>query len=157
MTPFTNTQVESVFKNYAEQPRIKLLALRELIFETAKQINDICLIEETLKWGEPSYLTPQGSTIRIGWKASEPDCCKLLFHCQTSLIRTFREIYPELDYEDNRAIRLSIQGTLDTKRLTHCVELALTYHSVKALPLLGTLPGKPPTRHSNRKIHRSLI
>ena len=146
MTPFENKQVESVFETYDEKPRMKLLALRELIFDTSNRMDDICLVEETLKWGEPSYLTPQGSTVRIGWKDSDPDNCRLYFHCQTSLVPTFRELYPDLDYEDNRAIRFPINDILNTKQLGNCIELALVYHSVKHLPNLGVK--LQPTRSS---------
>lgn len=48
--------------------KAKLLALRRLIFDTAKATKGVGVLQETLKWGQPSYLTPQtksGSTIRI--------------------------------------------------------------------------------------------
>ena len=31
------------------------------------------------------------------------------FHCQTNLVETFRELYPELRYEGNRAILLGAE------------------------------------------------
>lgn len=146
VTPFTNLQVEAVFQAYPETASHKLLELRELIIQTAKRCEIFQDLEETLKWGEPSYLSPKGSTIRIGWKRQDSAVCNLYFHCQTSLIRTFREIYPELDYEDNRAIRLPLNGVLDRKRLAHCIELALNYHSVKSLPNLGFRQDGAPGR-----------
>ncbi|WP_421810902.1 hypothetical protein [Flagellimonas sp.] len=43
-----------VFERYPDWAREKLLVLRELIVETAKEVEDISALEETLKWGEPS-------------------------------------------------------------------------------------------------------
>ena len=61
--------VAKVFENYPKAVRSKLLFLRQLIFETAERTQGVGELEETLKWNQPSYLTPEtksGSTIRIG-------------------------------------------------------------------------------------------
>jgi hypothetical protein len=50
------------------------------------------------------------------------------FHCQTDLVQTFRELYPKLRYERNRAILLDAGEKLPEAELRHCVGLALTYH-----------------------------
>ena len=55
----TNPQVAAVFNNYPENMRKKLMFLRELIFDTAAATEGVGKLEETLKWGEPSYLTPK--------------------------------------------------------------------------------------------------
>ncbi|HEX7924620.1 MAG TPA: DUF1801 domain-containing protein, partial [Bradyrhizobium sp.] len=115
----------------------KLLALRRLIFDTAKATKGVGALEETLKWGQPSYLTPEtgsGSTVRIDQvKSSDQvkpaaDQVAIYFHCQTNLVETFRELYPELSYSGNRAILLDVAGRLPEAALRHCVALALTYH-----------------------------
>ncbi len=75
MTPFQDADVERAFGSYLPKIRRQLLALRELIFRTAALIEGVGEIEESLKWGEPAYLTAKskiGSTIRIGWKESSP-------------------------------------------------------------------------------------
>jgi hypothetical protein len=62
--------------------------LRELIFDVAASTDGVGEIEETLRWGEPAYLTSQsksGTTIRIGWKSSRPAEYAVFFHCQTDL------------------------------------------------------------------------
>jgi len=44
------------------------MSLRRLIFETAAELEDVGLLEETLKSGQPSYLaspTKSGTTIRV--------------------------------------------------------------------------------------------
>ncbi|MGB6634840.1 MAG: DUF1801 domain-containing protein, partial [Bradyrhizobium sp.] len=48
--------VEAVFKAYPQPAKAKLLALRRLIFDTAKATRGVGRIEEALKWGQPSYL-----------------------------------------------------------------------------------------------------
>ena len=66
-----NPEVAAVFKGYPKDMREKLLFLRRLIFGTASATEGVGELEETLKWGEPSYLTPDtksGSTVRIDWK-----------------------------------------------------------------------------------------
>ncbi len=107
-----------------------------MIFEIARELD--IHIEETLKWGEPSYLSEGGSTVRLAWKAANPEACTIFVHCQTRLIETYREIYPDIfEYEGKRALHLPLKGKLPEGPLRHCLTLALTYHKVKHLPLLG--------------------
>lgn len=63
-------EVDSVFRSYPDTIRGKLLFLRELIYETAQEVDGVGALEETLKWSEPAYLAKGGGTIRIGWKKS---------------------------------------------------------------------------------------
>lgn len=117
--------------------RSKLLALRKLIFDTAQATEGVGTIEETLKWGQPSYLTAEtgsGSTIRIDRVKSADHQVALFFHCQTDLVATFRELYPELSYSGNRAILLDTDKKLPEAKLRHCIALALTYHLRKRKP-----------------------
>jgi hypothetical protein len=48
--------------------------------------------------------------------------------CQTDLVETFRELYPELTYGGNRSILLDAADALPDAALRHCVAPALTYH-----------------------------
>ena len=50
----TNPEVELLFKNYPESVQDKMLILRGLVIETAKEIDGLTMLEETLKWGEPN-------------------------------------------------------------------------------------------------------
>jgi hypothetical protein len=111
-----------------------LLALRRLIFDTADTTEGVGALEETLKWGQPSYLTTEsksGSTIRIDQVKAEAGRYAVYFHCQTDLVETFRELYPDLRYDGNRSILLDAGEKLPEKALRHCVALALTYHARK--------------------------
>ncbi len=129
---FRDSAVGAVFGAYPKPVRAKLLALRRLIFETARTTKGVGALQETLKWGQPSYLTPQtnsGSTIRIDQVKSAAGQYAVYFHCQTDLVETFRELYPaELRFEGNRSILLDAKDELPRTALRHCVALALTYH-----------------------------
>ncbi len=46
--------------------RRKTKRLRQLILDTASETEGVIALEDTLKSGEPSYLTLGGSTFRIG-------------------------------------------------------------------------------------------
>ena len=123
--------VEAVFDAYPKPVKARLLALRRLILATAKATNGVGLVDETLKWGQPSYLTPEtrsGSTIRIDRVKEVAGQYAVFFHCQTNLVETFRELYPELRYGGNRCILLKAEDKLPEAELRHCVALALTYH-----------------------------
>ncbi|MFL2079686.1 hypothetical protein [Marinilactibacillus psychrotolerans] len=72
MNEIMNTDVKNILGNYPDWAQKKLLFIRELILEVASEINGTPEVEETLKWGEPSYLTEQGSTIRMDWKKAAP-------------------------------------------------------------------------------------
>ncbi len=132
-----NAAVDAVFDAYPKPVRAKLLALRQLIFDTAKMTKGAGALEETLKWGQPSYLTPEtksGSTVRIDQVKPSADQVAVYFHCQTNLVETFRELYPELSFSGNRAILLDARRKLPEAELRHCVALALTYHLRRRKP-----------------------
>jgi uncharacterized protein DUF1801 len=138
MNLIKNPEVEIVFKNYPKGVQQKLLRLRKLILETADEIDNIDELEETLKWGEPSYLAKKGSTIRIDWKKSNPDQYAMYFKCTSKLVETFKIVYGDLfKYEGTRAIVFKIKDKVPVAELKHCIALALRYHHVKNLPLLG--------------------
>ncbi|MFB9262770.1 DUF1801 domain-containing protein [Bradyrhizobium erythrophlei] len=121
----------ALFGGYPAPVKAKLLALRRLILDTAKATRGVGALEETLKWGQPSYLTAEtgsGSTIRIDQVKPATDQYAVYFHCQTNLVETFRELDPELRYSGNRAILLNVADKVPETALRHCVALALTYH-----------------------------
>ena len=117
--------------------RPALMALRQLIIETAQEM-EITDLQETLKWGEPAWLTKGGSTLRIGWKPATPEQYALYFHCKTRLIATIREIYGDLfDYDGNRAILFNLGEAIPVAEVRHCISMSLNYHTIKHLPMLG--------------------
>jgi len=134
----THPKVEEKFNSYPKEIREKLEYLRQLIIETASEIETITELEETLKWGEPSYLVKKGSTIRIDWKTKTPQQYALYFKCTSKLVLTFKEIYGDFfSYEKNRAIIFKMNDQIPKEALKECIGLALQYHLVKHLPRMG--------------------
>lgn len=132
-----NSEVAAVFNSYPQEIKTKLLFLRQLIFDTAALLEGVGEIEETLKWGEPSYLTPKsksGSTIRIAWKESQKEHYSMYFKCTANLVPAFREKFPQkFKYGGNRSIDFNINDEVPIKELKQCIALALTYHRNKKL------------------------
>lgn len=134
----SNPATKEVFKKYPKHIKPKMKLLRQLILDAAKETPEVTALEETLKWGEPSYLTKKGSTIRIDWKSKKPDQYAIYFKCTSKLVPTIREIYKDkFNYENNRAILFGLEDEVPVEDVKLCIKLALTYHSVKHLPLLG--------------------
>lgn len=135
MPPFTNPAVEKTFSTYPADARRKLMALRELIFKTATATDGVGALEEALKWGEPAYLTSEsksGSTIRIAWKKSAPAQYAMYFNCQTTLVETFKTLFPhDFRFEGNRAIVFDVSAKVPLDSVAFCIAAALTYHQRK--------------------------
>jgi len=129
--------VKKKFETYPENISILLYQIRDLIFNVAKQ-DGISDITETLKWGEPSYISNIGSSIRFDWKAKYPDQYCIYFNCKTSLIETFKEVYGDtFTYEGNRAIVFKINQNVPLTELAHCISMSLRYKEIKHLNFLG--------------------
>ena len=131
---FRNQKIENTFNAYPKKIRDKLLFLRGLIFRIAEESVEIGEIEETLKWGNPSYLThapKSGTTIRL----SEVRACEgkyaISVHCQTSLVSEFRDMYPELEYDGNRSLVFDLNTEVPLETITHFISSALAYHHRK--------------------------
>lgn len=127
-------EVNRIFDAMPARSREALLALRSMILEVATSNPAVGRIQETLKWGQPAYLTPDthsGSTIRLGVPKSPKHDYALFVHCQTDLTRRFAEIYPGVfTYEGTRAVLFKAGEPLDEDALKHCIALALTYHTL---------------------------
>ena len=138
MKPFADPAVARVFSDYPAHVRSKLSVLRDLIFATARRTPGVGALEETLKWGQPSYLTTEtksGSTIRIDAIRSRPGGYAIYFHCQTTLVETFRKKFGrKFRYEGNRALIFSISDEIPKSELGECISLALAYHLKKKGP-----------------------
>lgn len=133
----TSIEVTEKINQYPKDIQVKLEFLRNLILETASEIESINKIEETLKWGEPSFITKHGSSIRIDWKEKHPNQYAMYFNCKTKLIDTFKERYKNtFRFENNRSIVFNIDDNIPIEELKHCIALSLTYHSIKKLPML---------------------
>ncbi len=127
----TKPQVRAVYDSYPPWARTKALALRKLIFQVATSTPGIGLLEETLKWGEPAYMSVEkrkGTTIRVAWSKKRPGQVGLYFNCRTNLVDTFRTLFPELNLQDNRAIVFEEDDAVPEEAIGTCIAAALTYH-----------------------------
>lgn len=129
---FQDPAVEAVFSSYPKKLRAPLLEVRALIFDIASQTDGVGPIVETLRWNEPSYLTEEtgsGSMVRVA--PFGDDKIAVFFHCQTTLVDSFRGLFPELEYSKNRAIVLDPTKALPIGELGICIEMSLTYKLMK--------------------------
>ncbi len=133
-----NLKVDKVFINYPENVRDKMQFLRELVIETAEETEGLKELEETLKWGEPSFVTKNGSTLRMDWKEKAPDQYAMYFQCTSRLVETFRLVFDNrFQFEGNRAIVFQLNQKIPVNELKECIKASLTYHNVKHLMTLG--------------------
>ncbi len=130
--PSLPAKVAAAFAAFPEPVHLQLLEVRKLIFTIAAQTIGVGPLTETLKWGEPAYLTEatgSGTTIRLGRPKSPEGVGAVLFNCRTTLVETFRVQFSEaLSFQGNRAILLDPSVPLPTEQLAICIAMALTYH-----------------------------
>jgi Domain of unknown function (DU1801) len=131
-SPFSDAAVAAVIATYPEDIRPGVMAVRRLIFHTAEHTPAVGPLTEALRWGQPSYLTAtsrSGTTIRLGWNRLRPHAYSMYVHCRTNLIDTFDTLYPDaFQLVGKREIRFDPHRAVPTDELSHCIELALTYH-----------------------------
>lgn len=129
------SDVAKTFESYPPGIRKKLMALRTLILDVAAKTAGVGALEESLKWGEPAFITTDsksGSTIRIAWRKARPTQYAMYFNCQTTLVDSFKTMFPTaFKFEGNRALVFDESDDLPVEALRICVEMALTYHAKK--------------------------
>lgn len=134
----TSPEVNEIFANYPGKVRDKMHYLRELVIETAEETEGVDELEETLKWGEPAFVTKNGSTLRMDWKEKAPNQYAMYFQCSSRLVDTFRLVFGNrFQFEGNRAIVFLLNQQIPVSELKECIRATLTYHKVKHLLTLG--------------------
>ncbi len=127
----TNGKIQAIYDNYPDDIRQKLLLLRQLIYEVAEENPEIGALEETLKWGQISYLPKKrrvGTTIRLD-QVKDSSKFALYVPCSTSLLDTYRQMFADkFVYEGDRAIHFDVDDALPIEDVKECIHLALTYH-----------------------------
>ncbi len=135
MRKFNDPKVAAVFDAYPRAARARLMRLRQMIFDTASETEGVGVIGETLKWGQPSYLTAEtksGTTVRIDAAKDGSDRTAIYVNCQTNLVERFRALYAgTLTFEGNRAIVFDPKDDIAVPEVRHCIAMALTYHRDK--------------------------
>jgi hypothetical protein len=125
-------EVAAAFDAFAPAQRSTLLALRDVVLDTAAAHPGVGEIEESLKWGEPAYRPIRartGTTVRLGVSPKSPDACAIFVNCKATLLATYRDLYPDsFAFEGDRALIVPAGGLLPVEAVGHCVTLALTYH-----------------------------
>ncbi len=138
MKLITDPKVDEIFAHYPDNVRDKMQFLRALVIQTAEETAHIDQLEETLKWGEPSYITKHGSTLRMDWKEKSPNQYAMYFKCTSRLVNTFRMVYDrKFQFEGNRAIVFHLNEKIPEQELKECIKATLLYHKVKHLETLG--------------------
>lgn len=107
-----------------------LLQLRRIIFDVAHNLPEIGRLEETLRWGQPAYLTPDrkaATTLRLGLHKSGDFA--LFAHCQSQVIPAFRSWHEaQYRFDGNRAVLFSTVNDIRPEHLSGLIQYALTYH-----------------------------
>jgi len=132
--PFADPDVEAAFDRHPPPLRAALLHLRDLIYAVAEQTPGTGQLVETLKWGQPAYLTEKpksGTTIRIDADTGHDADYALFVPCSTDLIETWRAHCPDLTYGGKRSVHFRLGEPLPEDEIGHCVALAMTYHQRK--------------------------
>jgi len=127
---FDDPTVKAVFDGFPDAVRGRLLGLRRLIFDVAAATDGVGPLTETLKWGEPAYLTEKsksGSTVRLG-TTKNPGEAAVFFICHTGLVSRFKDMMPDaLPYEGTRAIVFGNDDPIDEDALAQCLAMAMTF------------------------------
>lgn len=131
-----NVSVKEKFDSYPDHIKPKMNELRDLIYDVAKRTDGVGELKETLKWGEPAFLTikpKSGTTVRIDWKEKDPNVIGMYVSCNTSLIDSYRRLFSDkLNFEGSRAILLPVSDPLPKYELMICIQMALQYHLEKS-------------------------
>ncbi|WP_108811549.1 DUF1801 domain-containing protein [Sphingorhabdus sp. Alg231-15] len=126
------SQTQSVLDDHPKAMADRLVRLRALILETAAGNRAVGPLEETLKWGQPAFLTSttkSGTTIRINRHKNSDDHYALYVHCQTDLVERYKQLYGNiLKFEGTRAVVFDVGQEIPTKAVKHIIAMALTYH-----------------------------
>ena len=126
------TQLIDVIAPWPMPAQTHVHTIRAAILSAVADTPHVGPISETLKWGQPSWLTEackSGTTIRVAWTQAQADQIGLYLNCQTTLIATMREIYPDaFTYAGNRGLFSPLDAPLPTGPLDHVIRMAQSYH-----------------------------
>lgn len=134
----TNPEFEKVMAAYPDFVQGQMRFLRKLVLQAAEEVTEVTVLEECLKWGEPSFVTKTGSTLRMDWKKKSPEQYAMYFKCTSRLVETFKQVFGDLfRYETTRAIVFKLDQDVPVQELKKCIKATLIYHKVKKEVSLG--------------------
>jgi len=107
------------------------------LFHDVAASADTGRLDETLKWGQPSWrpVKPRtGTTLRMGWDANSPERLSFFVDCKTDLAARMRDIYPDLPLNDGqRHLGILVDAVFLQQAITHLAEMTFTYHRARRL------------------------
>jgi hypothetical protein len=129
---FTSSAARDALAAFPQPARTTLMAVRAMIFDIAATLpphHHVGRVEESTKWGQPSYATPDtksATPIRLGLsKAGDP---AIFTHCQSTVMRDFRDLAaPNLNFDGNRAVYLPNNYPPKLDEFAPLIRAALTY------------------------------
>jgi hypothetical protein len=126
-----DASVKQVLESYPNAAFEQAQQLRKTIFECANELG-IDDVSETLKWGEPSYLCKQGSTLRFAWYEKNPEVISIFVNCNSKLMSWVQTRHPSVFITvGNREIQLPLDAPWPEESLKDVITLALNYHTFK--------------------------
>lgn len=126
--PELPNHIEHVVTTWPDTAQKVFHLLRQIVLETAATNPQVAPLAEDLKWGEPSFLTKTGTTLRIAWKPKNPDEIGLFVICRTDLLDQIRALYPQsFRYEGTRALYLSLSEPIPTDAVSYLATRTQTH------------------------------
>jgi hypothetical protein len=126
-----NEQVQQIFSQYPAAVSSDLESLRALVYEEA-EMSSITDLQETLKWGEPSYVCKNGSTLRMDWTEKGSDFVSIYVNCNSKVMSLFLDEHPDaLQTVGQREIRLPVGKQWPEDAIRSLIHIALNYHRIK--------------------------
>ena len=129
MSPNPPPDVAAAFADLPDDHLESLLTLRSLILDVAEKVG-AAPVNETLKWGQPNYLSarPRESTATRLGSTKDLEYFGLFFHCESTVIPEFEGLFPnDFRYDGTRAILFRPGDDLQTEKLRLCIAHALRY------------------------------
>lgn len=118
-------EIQEAFERFEGKDLDGALALRDLILDEARSLG-IDDVDECLRWGQPSYISPIGTALRIG--APKSGGFALYAHCQTSVVSEFgAEFGSEFTIEGSRAVHFRSRREIRPTKLRLMIAHALQY------------------------------
>lgn len=126
--PFASPAARDAFAAFPQPARDTLMTLRTMIYDIGATL-PVGRIEESTKWGQPSYATPDtksATPIRLGLtKAGD---AAIFTHCQSTVMADFRALEPaNMVFDGNRAVHIPADQPALLNELAPLIRAALTY------------------------------
>lgn len=117
--------------HWSEPAQQAMWTCRTLFHDIAAD-NDLGVLDETLKWGQPAWRPKRprtGSTLRMMWNAQTPDRLALFVDCKTDLAARMQTLYPDLpDNDGQRQLGIDLTAPLPVQAIGHLAQMTFRYH-----------------------------